>query len=75
MQGVHEPQQAARKKEIEPALIGKRECARLLGIGVSTLERYHAIGWVPRGILVGNALRWRLQELRDWIDAGAPRGR
>lgn len=60
---------------IEPVLIGKRDAARMLGLGISTLERYILCGWVPKPVKIGNALRWRIDELREWINAGCPKGR
>lgn len=56
-----------------PVLITKRAAAGMLGIGVSTLERYVACRWVPAPLRIGHAVRWRVQDLRDWIDAGCPR--
>lgn len=57
----------------EKLLVGKEEAARLLAIGVSTLERYHAANWIPKGLRIGNCLRWRRAELVEWIEQGAPR--
>lgn len=63
----------AEREQTNPMLIGKRQLAALLNIGLSTIERYHSIGWVPRGVRIGNALRWRLDEIREWVADGCPR--
>jgi predicted DNA-binding transcriptional regulator AlpA len=54
-------------------MIGKAEAAGLCGVAASTWDRYRACGWVPKGIRVGNALRWRAEDIRKWQAAGCPR--
>ena len=58
---------------VDRRLVGKKEAARLCGIGVSTFDRYRQLGWVPQAVVLGNILRWRLSDLEDWIAAGCPR--
>lgn len=49
------------------------EVAGLLGISQRHLWACHASGRLgPRPIALGRAKRWRLGELRAWLDAGAP---
>ena len=49
------------------------ETARLLGISERHLWACHASGRLgPRPIALGRSKRWRLDELRAWLDAGAP---
>jgi predicted DNA-binding transcriptional regulator AlpA len=56
-----------------PLLIGKQQAARMCGLSRSTWDTYRAAGWVPPGVRIGNVLRWRVDELREWIEAGCPR--
>lgn len=57
----------------ERLLLDKHAAAALLGIGVSTLWRYVSLGWVPRPVRIGNAVRWRKDLLLEWINDGCPR--
>jgi predicted DNA-binding transcriptional regulator AlpA len=57
----------------EPLLIGLRELARLLGVSKATAERMKAAGRLPRPLeLSSGCHRWRLSEVRQWVEAGAP---
>jgi predicted DNA-binding transcriptional regulator AlpA len=56
-----------------PVLIGKQQAARMCGLSRSTWDTYRAAGWVPDGVRIGNVLRWRVDALREWIEAGCPR--
>src|SRR5437879_4438994 len=58
---------------VEPLLIDRRELARLLGIGVATLDRLRAAGKIgPREIRLGANVRYQLGEVREWLAVGAP---
>ncbi|MBY0587215.1 helix-turn-helix domain-containing protein [bacterium] len=59
----------------EPLLISARELAPLLGISVRTLWRLVAEGKVLAPVHLGGSTRWRLDEIRRWIDDGCPRPR
>ena len=48
------------------------EVARLLGISERHLWALNSSGRVPRPLRLGRAVRWSVEELRDWIAAGAP---
>jgi predicted DNA-binding transcriptional regulator AlpA len=49
------------------------EVAKLLGISERHLWAMHSTGRLgPRPIALGRAKRWRIDELRAWLDAGAP---
>ena len=53
-------------------LIDKRVFARLLDIGVSTLERFQAGEAIPAPVRIGSVKRWRLAEILEWIEADCP---
>ena len=48
------------------------EFAELLGISKRHLWSLNAQGKLPRPIRLGRSVRWRLDEIRDWLAAGAP---
>jgi predicted DNA-binding transcriptional regulator AlpA len=56
-----------------PILVDAHHAAALLGIGLRTLRAMDASGRLPAPVrLSRGCVRWRLSELREWIDAGAP---
>jgi predicted DNA-binding transcriptional regulator AlpA len=55
-----------------PELIGADGVAAMLGIGERTARRLDVEGRLPMPVKIGGSVRWRLSELRDWIDAGCP---
>jgi predicted DNA-binding transcriptional regulator AlpA len=60
----------------EPLLVDRRALARLLSVGVATLDRWRSSGRVPQPLVLSPAcVRWRLDEVRAWLDAGAPSAR
>jgi excisionase family DNA binding protein len=48
------------------------EVAKLLGISKRHLAALNASGRLPRAVRLGRSVRWRADELRDWLAAGAP---
>ena len=57
---------------IEPLLLTPAEAARLLGRSLRSFYRDISAGRVPRAVRLGASRRWRLSELRAWIEAGLP---
>lgn len=57
----------------EQLLVDARSAAALLGVGLRTLRTMDAAGRMPAPVrLSPGCVRWKLAELRDWIDAGCP---
>jgi predicted DNA-binding transcriptional regulator AlpA len=48
------------------------DVAKLLGISQRHLHNLNATGRLPRPIRLGRSTRWRVDELRDWLNAGCP---
>ncbi len=46
--------------------------AKLLGISLRHLWKLSASGRLPAPIRLGRSVRWRLDELRAWLNAGCP---
>jgi len=53
-------------------LIPAEEVARMMGVSERTLWRLASAGRVPRPVRIGRNTRWRLAEIRDWIEQGCP---
>jgi predicted DNA-binding transcriptional regulator AlpA len=63
--------------EYEPELpaitVTANGAARLLSISRSQFWKLHALGLVPSPVRIGaRTVRWRLEELKQWILAGCP---
>jgi len=55
-----------------PLLVDAREAARLCGLGMTLWYSLLSAGRIPEPLRFGRAVRWRVDELRAWLDAGAP---
>jgi excisionase family DNA binding protein len=53
-------------------LIDSRQAAKLLKVGERTLWRMWNEGKMPRPIHIGQAVRFRYEELQAWVNAGGP---
>jgi hypothetical protein len=56
----------------QPLLIGKRPLSQLLAVSERTLGRMDAAGRIPRAVVCNRIKKWRLAEIRAWVDAGCP---
>lgn len=56
----------------EPFLITAAELARLLKISTRSLWRLQSAGSLPAPVRFGGTVRWRLDEVRNWIAEGCP---
>lgn len=57
---------------LPPLLVGAAEAARLVGLSRSSWCKHDSSGRVPRALRIGARKLWSVDELRDWIAAGAP---
>jgi predicted DNA-binding transcriptional regulator AlpA len=53
-------------------VVDARRLARLLTCGVRTIRTLDAGGRLPRPLRIGGRVVWRLDEVSDWLAAGAP---
>jgi len=57
-----------------PLLVDARDAARLLGIGRTLFLQLDNSGRLgPLGLKLGKRRLWSVEELRAWVQAGAPR--
>ena len=55
-----------------PLVVGAKELAALLRIGLRTVRTMDAAGRLPKPVRIGHSVRWSLEEIRAWLEAGAP---
>ncbi len=53
-------------------LIDVKEVARMLQVAVRTVWRLRSSHKIPEPVPVGGSVRWRYQELVEWINSGCP---
>jgi excisionase family DNA binding protein len=46
--------------------------ARLLGVSKRHVQALDSSGRIPAGISLGRSRRWRVDEIRQWCEAGCP---
>ena len=56
----------------ESLLITAEEFGRLLGISERSIWRLNSAGHVPKPVRIGGSVRWRRNDVMDWIHAGCP---
>lgn len=57
-----------------PTLIDAEALAKMMDISVRTLWRLLSAGKLPQPVRIGRNTRWRLAEIRRWIEGGCSRG-
>ncbi len=59
---------------VSPALLSKAQVGKFLGgMSVASVERLHASGRLgPLPVRLGRLVRWRRDELEEWVAAGLP---
>lgn len=46
--------------------------ARMLNVSVRQVWRLHSLGQLPLPVRLGACVRWRVQEIKDFVAAGCP---
>ena len=57
---------------VSPLLVSAPELAKLLQVSTRTLWRLQSAGQIPPPVRLGGSTRWRLDEVRRWIERGCP---
>ena len=55
-------------------LLSAEEVAAMLGVSERTLWRLLSAGKFTEPVRFGRSTRWRLADVKDWIDRGCPVG-
>ena len=57
---------------IKPELVGVKGVASLLNISETSVRRLDLSGRIPQAIRIGKSKKWRLLELKEWINESCP---
>jgi excisionase family DNA binding protein len=60
---------------LDPLLIPDTQAAALVGVCRATWHRLRAANKLPPAVRLGRAVRWRREEIVEWIQAGCPDGK
>lgn len=55
-----------------PLVVDARRLAVMLSAGIRTVRTWDAGGKLPPPLRIGGRVVWRVDEIRAWLDAGAP---
>ena len=61
-----------RRRRLSPLVVDAKRLARLLCCGIRTVRTWDAAGKLPKPIRIGGRVVWLVDEIRAWLDAGAP---
>lgn len=57
----------------EPLLVTAKQAAAACGKSLRTWRTWDAAGRIPQPLRIGRSTMWRIDELRQWVNAGCPR--
>ena len=60
------------QQKTTPTLINAHELAEILGISQRTIWRLISTGKLIQPIRIGTSVRWRLDQVNEWIESGCP---
>lgn len=60
------------QKADAPLLLSANQVAEMLNISIRTLWRLRAAGKLPAPVRLGGSVRWRIDAIQAWIEAGCP---
>ena len=63
---------APSRPEPSPLVADARGLSKLLTVGLRTVRTWDAAGKLPTPVRIGGRVVWPLDEIRDWLAAGAP---
>lgn len=58
--------------EISSVLVSSNQAAKYLGVSRAHFYRMHNTGRIPLPVRLGGCVRWRVDELSAWFEAGMP---
>ncbi len=56
----------------EPLVVNANALAKLLGKSLRTIRTLDAAGKLPVPLRIGGSVVWRVNEINEWLAAGAP---
>jgi predicted DNA-binding transcriptional regulator AlpA len=66
------PDEKTRIRKDYAMAVDANRLAALLDLSLRTVRRLDSSGKLPRPVRIGGAVRWRLNEIEAWLEAGCP---
>jgi len=60
------------QKLTTPTLITVEDVANLMQVSTRTIWRLLSAGKIPTPLRIGKSVRWRTNQIENWIEAGCP---
>jgi len=60
------------EKLSEQTLFTIQDVAEMLQVAVRTVRRLRSTGKLPQPVTIGRSVRWRREDLEEWIAEGCP---
>ena len=57
---------------MEPIVVRGKELAKLLSVSLVSVRRMDSAGKLPKPVRLGGCVGWRVDEIKDWLQAGSP---
>jgi hypothetical protein len=57
---------------LTPLLAGTAGVAALIDKSVRSVRRMNSAGLLPSPVRCGGSPKWRIEEIKSWVDAGCP---
>lgn len=74
-QHMAKPARSAEYEEPEePWLLTAEQLSERLQVSTRTLWRMRSAGTLPAPVRLGSAVRWRSEEIENWVRSGCPSG-
>lgn len=64
--------QSGQQEPIRPLLVSVETLAGILNISTRTVWRRLSSGELIEPVRIGSSVRWRLQDIEAWVQAGCP---
>ena len=59
-------------RSFDPLLLNAIEVADLCGLSPKSIRRLARSGVLPQGLRIGRSVRWRREEIENWVSGGCP---
>jgi len=71
-QAIHNPPKAINPSQDKEGLMNVKQLAAILNISPRRIWAMRSSGQMPLPVKLGGSIRWKKQEMLDWIQEGCP---
>lgn len=67
-----ENQETKQVNQTQPLVISAKQLSEMLGVSVRQVWRLNATGKLPKQIRLGGSVKWKRNEIIDWLGQNCP---